>query len=100
MASPATMRRPTVLRELIEARGIRYSFIAEKLGIARSSFHRVLEGDRDLRARELVALTGMLGVEIAVFFDGERLLFADEIPPPDGVGTERTEEGVAAQGRD
>ena len=80
MTAKAPEKRRTVLRDLIDSRGLRHSFIAERLGLPRSSMSHLLDGNQELRARHLVALEELLGVEAAVFFDGERLRFVDEVP--------------------
>lgn len=98
MTAKTQEKRRTVLRDLIDERGLRYVFVANRLGLSGSGFSLLCDGLRSLRARHLVALEDVLGVKAAAFFDGERLLYADEIPPPDGVGAERTQVGVALQG--
>jgi transcriptional regulator with XRE-family HTH domain len=52
-----------MLRAELKSRGIKYSFIAEKIGVERSFFHRVLEGQDFLSAEAIYTIADILGVE-------------------------------------
>lgn len=81
MTAEAPEKRRTVLREMLDSRGIRHAFVARRLNLSRAGMMRILDGVLELRARHLVSLEELLGVEASVFFDGERLRFVDEVPP-------------------
>lgn len=63
----------TVLRQLIDERGIRYAFLADKIGVTRSHFTRLVNRERQITSAAAEALAGILGVETAAFFDGHDL---------------------------
>lgn len=67
------LEKRTILRDLIDERGIRYSFLAEKLGTTASSFTRLMNGEKELFASELLRLEELLGVPYETFFDGSAL---------------------------
>lgn len=71
---------PTVLRRLIDERGIRHVFLADRIGVTRSHFTRLLNGERAPTAAFIEMICTQLGVEPEVFFDGRRLLIASENP--------------------
>lgn len=85
MPAQAPETKRTVLRDLIDERGLKYGFVASKLEISPTLFTRLLSGERPLSARELLALTELLGVEAKSFFDGRELL-----------PSRQTQEGVGA----
>lgn len=70
--------RRTVLRDLIDERGWRYSYVADQIGVAPAVLSRIMSGKRPLNAGELVKLQNLLGVQYFRFFDGDRLRFSDE----------------------
>lgn len=74
MPAQAPDTKRTVLRDLIDERGLKYGFVAGKLDISPTLFTRLLSGERPLSARELVTLQEILGVEAKAFFDGRELL--------------------------
>lgn len=80
----------TVLRALIDERGLRYNFVADKIGTNPSNLTRLMNGERSLPASELLALERLLGVDAAVFFDGRDLLLVTDVPTsaPSGVSGE------------
>lgn len=74
----------TVLRELIDGRGLRHRFVADKLGVLPSSLTRLLNRDRELRASDLLVLAELLGVDSEIFFDGRELRLSEaltQVPP-------------------
>lgn len=73
----ATDERTTVLRALIEERGLIHRFIADKLGITRSHFTRMLNAERPCTAAHAGELAALLGIDLSAFFDGEALLFSE-----------------------
>lgn len=81
MTAAAPEKRKTVIRDLIDARGLKYRFVAGKLGLSASATSLLLDGLRTMSARHLVALEELLSVPSSAFFDGERLRFVDEVPP-------------------
>lgn len=82
----------TILRDLIEARGLKYGFVADRLGLSPSLLTRLLGRERPLKASELVALTSLLGVEAEQFFDGSQLILSSDTSTnePSPAGAEET----------
>lgn len=72
VSSPAN--KQTALRELIDERGLKYGFVAAKVGCSPDRFTRLMNGDLALKASELLTLCELLGVEAKAFFDGRELL--------------------------
>lgn len=72
VSSPAN--KQTALRELIDERGLKYGFVASKIGCTPDRLTRLMNGDVPLRASDLMALCELLGVEAKAFFDGRELL--------------------------
>jgi transcriptional regulator with XRE-family HTH domain len=72
LQAPASKR--TVLRDLIDARGLRYDFVAGKVGLSPSNFTKLMNGERTLTASVMVTLCKVLEVEAEAFFDGRELL--------------------------
>lgn len=70
--APPTKR--TILRELIEERGLKYGFVADKIGVAPATLTKLLNGERTLTASAMLAFEELLGVEAKSFFDGRELL--------------------------
>lgn len=60
------------LIEKIDKSGLRYSFIAEKLGISRASLSYKLKGKRPFKAMEIQSIAQLLGLNdmemIEIFF--------------------------------
>jgi transcriptional regulator with XRE-family HTH domain len=52
-----------LLRAELKSRGIKYSFVAEKIGVERSYFHRVLQGQDFLSAEAIETIADILGIE-------------------------------------
>lgn len=91
MATQTEARR-TVLRDLIDDRGLRHRFVADKLGVLPSSLTRLLNRDRELRASDLLVLAELLGVGSEVFFDGRGLRLSEAlatVPPVAEAGRRR-----------
>lgn len=82
VSSPAN--KQTALRELIDERGLKYGFVAAKVGCSPDRFTRLMNGDLALKASELLTLCELLGVEAKAFFDGRELLPSRQ--GPDGTG--------------
>lgn len=74
----STEERKTVLRELIDERGLIHSRLAEKLGLDRSHFTRILSAERPCTPSNAATLAALLQVDQDVFFDGESLRMASE----------------------
>lgn len=51
-----------MLRELIESKGIKYGFIAEKLGISHQSLIRKMENNTQFKACEIKDLCDLLNI--------------------------------------
>lgn len=51
-----------ILRAELDKRGIKYSFVADKIGVKRSFFHRVLTGDDFLNDKAITTIAGILGL--------------------------------------
>lgn len=72
VSSPAN--KVTALRELIDERGLKYGFVAVKIGCTPDRLTRLMNADLTLKASELLTLCELLGVEAKAFFDGRELL--------------------------
>ncbi len=59
------------LREFLDARGIRYSWVASKLGIGNSHMTRLMDGERPLTERHALKLIELFGDEARVFLPAE-----------------------------
>ncbi len=59
------------LRELINSKGVKYSFISEKTGIPVNQISRSLMGKRRLPADEMVAICNAIGVDIGELLRSE-----------------------------
>lgn len=97
MPIQATTGKRTVLRELIDERGLKYGFVANKIGSTPSGFTRLLNGERTLSAGELLALEALLALDASAFFDGRELLIASEHGPNANgaaIGTNPTSEAA------
>ena len=55
------------IREIIESKGISYTFISEKTGIPVNAISRSFLGKRRLPADEMVAICGVIGVDLGDF---------------------------------
>ena len=67
------MTNSKMLREIIEKRGMKLKFVAEKLGISAYSFSLKLDNKREFKAREISILCELLGIRSleqkeAIFF--------------------------------
>lgn len=51
-----------ILRAELDSRGIKYSFVAEKIGVERSFFHRVLTGEDFLNDKAIITIAGILAL--------------------------------------
>ncbi len=69
----------TVLKKLVDERGIRYTYLAEKLALTPSHFWRILNGERPITRRSAERVSTELLIPEWLFFDGAKLL------PYDGV---------------
>lgn len=68
----------TRLRVVIDDRGLIHSRLAEKLGLTRSHFTRILNAERPCTAANAEGIATLLGVPVETFFDGEALLPAEQ----------------------
>lgn len=63
-----TVTRPkTKLRSFLDERGIRYVWVAGRLGITKAHLHQVMEGNRPLTERHANALAEIFGVPASTF---------------------------------
>lgn len=58
--------------KIIDEKGIKKSFVAEKIGIQKESLTRILNGKRSIYASEVLPLCEALGVNL------EELLYGDD----------------------
>ncbi len=56
-----------VIRNVIESRGIKQNFVADKAGISPELLRRSLNGERKIPADEFVAICVVLGLDIRDF---------------------------------
>ena len=50
------------LRRAMRERGLKYGYVAEKMGISMASLNRKMEGVTDFKASEIVSMTSILGL--------------------------------------
>lgn len=62
-----TIDKGTPLRRFIDARGIRYIWIAEKLGISPSHLTQIMDGKRPLVAAHAATLADLFSVPAETF---------------------------------
>ncbi len=55
------------IKEIVEAKGVSYTFIAEKTGIPVNAISRSFLGKRRLPADEMIAICGVIGVDLGDF---------------------------------
>lgn len=71
------MTNTKLLREKIEASGLKLSYIASQLGISRAALTMKIENKSDFRQKEIVKLCELLGIttpkEKALIFLDEKL---------------------------
>ena len=53
------------LRRAMRERGLKYGYVAEKMGISMASLNRKMEGVTDFKASEIVSMTSILGLSRA-----------------------------------
>lgn len=58
------MKAAQALRNLVEQRGVTYTFLSKKTGLPVDRISKSLRGERRLLADELMALCGALGVDL------------------------------------
>ena len=58
------------IRGLIEARGLKYSYIAERLGVSRKTFSHIMTGRRRITVAEVVKLSELLNVSLEEIVKG------------------------------
>ena len=60
------------LRQRIEASGLKYKYIAQKLGITAYTLQLKIDNDNEIKVSEVDALAGLLGLSLrekdAIFF--------------------------------
>ena len=52
------------IKDLVDARGIKYSFLADKTGIPIDAISKALRGKRRMTADEMLAICGVLGIDL------------------------------------
>lgn len=64
-----------LLESVINEKGIKKSFVADKIGISRQSFYLKLNGEREFSQKEIAGLRDVLGLSdkqfLSIFFDDE-----------------------------
>lgn len=61
----------TRLREFLDERGIRYIFVADKLGVTPGHVTRLLDGTRPVTAENAQRLSEVFGVPPTTFLESE-----------------------------
>lgn len=56
-----------VIKKIIESKGIKQSFIADKVGMPRELLRRSIEGKRVLKADEFIKICAVLGIDLELF---------------------------------
>lgn len=62
-----TVAGPLPLRRFLDERGIRYSWVAEKLGVSPSHMTQVMDGKRPLPRKHAETLAALFNEPIATF---------------------------------
>ena len=65
------------LRNKIEEKGLKYSYLAEKLGLSRNGFALKVDGKNEFKASEVTKLCEILG--ITSLREKERIFFAQNV---------------------
>jgi transcriptional regulator with XRE-family HTH domain len=55
------------IKEYMNAKGIKYSWVADKLGMSNTTFGTIMNGQRNLRADEFFAICKVLEVSPEIF---------------------------------
>lgn len=71
------------LRSAIDARGLRYSWVAERIGVSRPMFSMVLSGERRLAIERARNLAELIGADFFSLFDTSN---AGTVPSSDATG--------------
>ncbi len=61
----------TPLKEFLDSRGTKYSWVAEKLGLNASHFSRILDGERALTDDNAAKLADLFNVPASTFLESE-----------------------------
>lgn len=62
----------TKLRAFLDERGVRYSWVADQLGISRPHFHFVMDGERPMTNEMANRLAELFGVSADIFRQEDR----------------------------
>lgn len=49
-----------LFRNLVEERGLKYSYIASRLGLSKAGLHKKISGETEFKASEIMAITDIL----------------------------------------
>lgn len=66
-----SLRKSTRLREFLDGRGIRYSWVAERLGCTPSHMTRLLDGTRPVTQENAFTLSQVFNVPASTFLESE-----------------------------
>jgi transcriptional regulator with XRE-family HTH domain len=71
--TPKEQRQLEIIRRVMRERGIKQDVIAEALGLERSGVSKLLNGRRQMKAREMIKIGRVLGLDVASLLSGVEL---------------------------
>ena len=71
------MTNAKLLREIVEKSGLKYKFIAEKMGLSRFGLMKKIDNENEFKASEIEKLCEILGINSLE--DREDIFFAKEV---------------------
>lgn len=71
------MTDSAALRDIIEKKGIKYSYLAERLGLSNYGFALKVDGKNEFKTSEVAKLCELLG--ITSLREKERIFFAQKV---------------------
>lgn len=71
------MTNAKLLREIVEKSGLKYKFIAEKMGLSRFGLMKKIDNENEFKASEIEKLCEILGIDSLE--DREDIFFAKEV---------------------
>nr|WP_289070646.1 XRE family transcriptional regulator [uncultured Blautia sp.] len=66
------MKAYQVIKKYIDENGIRYSFVADNVGMNRELFSRSMDGKRVLKADEFIKICILLSLDLEKFNESEK----------------------------
>lgn len=70
------MTNSKLLRDLIDGKGIKISYLAKSIGICRPALYSKINNEREFTASEILKLSEILGINLK---EREKIFFANEV---------------------